>query len=384
MAFSSLLLTGILVILLGCESLAREAGSAPAGNRVAAGGLDLVEVSLPWLDTLHLDVVQAPIALTDDGYLIAAGTFDPQQRLLLSVHVASGEMVRFTRTGRGPGEVRFIKGLFGGDGEFTIYDNGELRFLRLTSTGRHRWTTTPQPLVDVHTVRGDSVDGYWEVGGSGGSPVVRRQHLRGEGGRDLLHGSDSTWRAWRGEGRLPRPVGFATFADGRVVLLNPYTYEVQYYNTQGTPYARTGRDLPSRSPTEREIGLFTEQLVLQRGRPFYGPDGQPVDIGSRPSEGELTTRYRERQLPHFYTSEGIWTDAAGRLWVLGQANDSTWVDLFNGTEFVKRWTLPCAGNAVRVRNAKTETHLALVCDADDPSGEIAARVKLYRITAPGG
>lgn len=373
------LLLGLLVFTLACRE---PAGDAPVDSElwdVAAGDVELVEVSMPWLDTLHLDVVHAPVALTDDEYLIAAGAFDPQQRLLMSVHLPSGETTRFGRTGRGPGEVRFINGLFGGHGEFTIYDNGELRFLRLTSSGRHRWTTPPQPIVNVHTVRGDSVDGYWEIDGTGASPVLRRQHLRGDGGRDLLHGADSIWRAWRGEGRLPRAVDFATFADGRVVLLNPFTYEVQYYDNQGTPSARTSRDLPSRFPTEREVGLFTEQLMRQRGRPFYGPDGQPVDIGGGPSELELTNRFRERQLPHLYG--GSWIDDAGRLWVIGQANDSTWVDLFNGTEFVKRWNLPCAGDRNRVRNAKTETHLALVCAVDDSTGEIAARIRLYRIVS---
>lgn len=371
------LLLGLLVFTVACRGPDNEAPFDSAVPAITAGELDLVEVSLPWLDTLHLDVLHAPVALTDEGYLILAGVFDSEQRLLLSVNLSSGQVTRFGRTGRGPGEVRFINGLFGGEGEFTIYDNGELRFVRMTSTGSHRWTTPPQPLVNVHSVRGDSIDGYWEVDGSSGSPVIRRQHLRGEGGRDLLHGSDSTWRAWRGDGRFPRPVDFATFADGRVVLLNPYTYEVQYYDAQGRPSIRTGRDLPPRYPTEREVGRFTEQLVLQRGRPFYGPDGQPVDIGSRPSEFDQTERFRERQLTHFW--DGARTDTAGRLWVIGQANDSTWVDLFDGTEFIRRWTLPCAGDRTRVRNAKTEMYLALVCAVDDPTGEITARIRLYRI-----
>ncbi len=377
MGFISKLITGTIVLLLGCQPPSSEVAAAAAGLGAAADELDLVEVSLSWLDTLHLDVVHAPIALTDDGYLIAAGTFDPEQRLLVSVHLASGQMARFGRTGRGPGEVRFIQGLFGGVGEFTIYDNGELRFLRLTSIGAHRWTTAPQPLVDVHRVWGDSMDGYWDFDDGGNSPVIRRRHLRSGGGRELLHGSDSIWRAWRGDGPRPRPVGFATFADGRVVLLNPYTFELQYYDFEGNPSARTAREVPARYPTEREVGWFAEQLVLQRGRPYYGPDGQPVDIGSRPSEFDQTERFRERQLPHFW--DGAWTDAAGRLWVVGQANDSTWVDLFNGTEFVKRWMLPCAGDRTRVRNARTETHLALVCQVNDPTGEIAARIRLYRI-----
>lgn len=368
--------SGVLVAALGCQSPAREADLALPGNSVAADELNLVEVSVPWVDSLHPDVVTAPITLTDDGHLVLGAVFDATDRALVSIHLATGRTVRFARRGRGPGEVRLVGGLFASGNAVIVQESGESQFIRFTASGEHVWTVRSWPPVVVLAVRGDSID---ELGGGLAGVVIRRRHLRADTGRTLHSPADSTWRAWRGEGLRPQPVGYATFADGRMVMLNPFTYEIQYYDQSGTPTFRTRRELEPRLPTSREIERFSEHLAQNRGRPFYGPDGRPVDIGGRPSEADQLHAYQERILPHFHGLEGVWTDAGDRLWVVGQANDSTWVDLFEDHAFVRRWTLPCTGTDRWLRAAMGGGFLAFVCEVDDPAGEIAARVRIYRI-----
>lgn len=226
LAFNPARIAGVLFLLLGCQPPPNEGDAAPAGDAVAAGELDLVEVSLSWVDSLHPDVVTAPIALTEDGHLVLGGVLDATDR--------------------------------------------------------------------------------------------------------------------------------------------------------------TRREFQQRLPTSREIERFAEELALNRGRPFYGPDGRPVDIGERPSEADRLLAYQRRILPHFDGLEGVWTDAGDRLWVVGQANDSTWLDLFDDHQFVRRWTFPCTGTDRVLRAAMGGGFFAFICEVDDPSGEIAARVKLYRIAGAGG
>ena len=91
-------------------------------------------------------------------------------------------------------------------------------------------------------------------------------------------------------------------------------------------------------------------------------------------------QYRDRPLPHFLGLEdGVWTDDRDRLWIIGQVNDSTWVDLFVGTSFVRRWTWPCAGNDRCVRTAMGGGYLALVCEAPDDGREAEAMLRIYEI-----
>lgn len=324
-----------------------------------------------------MDRLDALLGLTDEGLLLLSRTVAENEGSIEVIDPDLGPLGRFGRRGRGPGEVEFLGGLVGGRGVVTVQETGGSRFIRYDISGKHLWTAPAQAPVALLAVRGDSMDVVWE----GGEVLeIRRLDIRRHAGRVLLAAGDSTVLAWRGPGSPGSPVGFASFADGRVVSLNPMTYELQFHDHLGTPTERVQRGLRPRLPTPREVNRFAERLQQSRGRPYYGPDGRAYDLGAGPTEAERLEAYRIRPLPHFHgLGGGAWTEGTERLWVLGQANDSTWLDLFEGPQFVRRWTLPCAGTDRQVSSAAGGGYLVLLCEVDDPTGEVAARIQLYRM-----
>lgn len=94
-----------------------------------------------------------------------------------------------------------------------------------------------------------------------------------------------------------------------------------------------GRTIPPYRPSEAEIESQLNDL-----RTFRGPDGRAMDpatIAAR--EREL----REIRLPFFSPVRGLAYDPAGRLWVVGSANDSVHIDVFADTTFLGRQSIPC-------------------------------------------
>jgi hypothetical protein len=106
--------------------------------------------------------------------------------------------------------------------------------------------------------------------------------------------------------------------------------------------------------------------------------GMPGPSGGRVAIGGLEERLDslpKQVLPHF-SRHGLGYDARGRLLVIGEATDSTFVDVFADTAFLGRQMLPCTGHYASV--SLNGEWLALLCTTDAAEGP-PAELQLYRL-----
>jgi hypothetical protein len=157
-------------------------------------------------------------------------------------------------------------------------------------------------------------------------------------------------------------------------LGNGLEYEINLYNARGEATGTIRRTLPPRHRTPREQSLVEKRLRTLLAHGFRGPNGKVIAIPG--TQERLDTLSRE-VLPHF-DRHGLWFDARGRLWVVGETRDSTFVDIFADTLFLGRTMLPCQGPSRSV--SMNGTWLALVCKVSGDSGE--SELQLYHADDP--
>jgi hypothetical protein len=114
------------------------------------------------------------------------------------------------------------------------------------------------------------------------------------------------------------------------------------------------------------------------GKTYVGPDGKRIALDV---DGAMA-RAAARPVRHFTPTTGPQVDATGRLWVFGQAHDSTFVDLFHDRRFIRRWMFPC-WNPWPSASIDAAWFL-LVCEATSEEGDAVASLQLYRIRADTG
>ncbi len=169
-------------------------------------------------------------------------------------------------------------------------------------------------------------------------------------------------------GRWP----MAAFDGRRLVIGDGYSYSLAMYRTGSGTVVTFGRELAPRMRTPLEL-KGVEPRLRRQSEPHDGPDGRVVpglDLGN------LERRARRDTLPHFVPG-GLGFDDHGRLWVVGQANDSTFADVFTDTTFLGRQMLDCRDSNVMQTVAIADHWIAMVCESADENHPYT--IRLFRI-----
>ncbi len=82
-----------------------------------------------------------------------------------------------------------------------------------------------------------------------------------------------------------------------------------------------------------------------------------------------------QHLPHFEVL-GLWFDVRHRLWVIGNANDSTFLDVFRDSVFLGRRSIACRRSWDQ-RPTLQGRWIAMTCDGE--TSEQPSVVRLFRI-----
>ncbi len=359
--------------VLGCSSSDQGARAGLDVERAPTGDAGVA----PVLRRLPLAVdrdregpgVHNPIAVSARGEIAYLNPDRNPSREIIVLDSVGMEVAQVGRPGRGPGELSGNVRPFFSDTLLVTADLEQARLSVHTLSGRlvhdRRTTFGTYPLA----VAGDSVD--WRVRGSDRRVQVGREGLRSTGGRATISDTVSFLQE---VARFDTTTGFdspPTYgSDGSISALgNGLEYEINLYNNDGEATGTIRRTLPPRHRTPREEALVAKRLRTLLTRGFRGPNGKSIRI--RGTQERLDTLSREI-LPHF-DRHGLWFDVRGRLWVVGESRDSTFVDVFADTLFLGRTMLPCQGPGRSV--SMNGTWLALVCEVSGGLGD--TELQLY-------
>jgi hypothetical protein len=321
------------------------------------------------------------VALTTDGHL----TFfrDATQSPLLVVVDSTGSVsARWGRLGPGPGEFNGDELLLSGDSLILAAGLSDRRLETFNPAGQLRGDVVMPSEGLPSAVISDSVD-IWQASNYSApsgpvlsgheviAPFVRRC-LAHDCSRVLLAASDSILRTIvavaprLGEGPWPP---FAA-EPGRFVAANGYSYRLWMYSDAGHLLYSFGRNVAPRmvTPSEFAEAEAADGKVVEHGIP--GPDGKLHRVNADAKVQAL----REQPRAHFQYNN-LAFDEHHRLWVIGKANDSTFLDVFADSTFLGRIMVDCrrfsASGAVRGH------WLALGCESPDSLAPYA--VRLFRI-----
>ena len=313
------------------------------------------------------------LAVSEDGSFAYPPGFRSEEPFVRWIDTSGRSVAEIGRKGHGPGELVGVDYLQFGSGQLYVVDYEQARVVRFDATGRPERTEAIWPAGRVLRLQGDSIDFFVPAGRDAGS-IVRARLGDRSGGRTLLAARDTFLQAvLRRRGEYARE-GPPYAANGRqIVIADPLSYELVYYTADGQRGPATSRRIPYRRHTERELAHQRSALErLTRGG-FRGPGGQRLTL---PSAKQRLDTLENEVLPHF-GRRGLQFDAGGRLWVIGEANDSTFVDVFADTSFLGRQTLPCTGfrRALSMKGG----WLGLICDTPE-SADGLPEVQLYRVT----
>lgn len=370
---AGMLLTSVLTGLAGCEASA-PAPDAPREVSRSMPRLTPSEITIP--DSARPELRFSRLAVSTAGALAYTGAFDPAGRRVILTDGMHRERARVGLPGEGPGELRSVGQLVFLDSVLLIEDDEQARILAIASDGELLSSRRYPAGGRVLAVHADSVDVEHGFGTS--RTQVRRYSLESGGWRILTGASDSAFqRITRGDstpGRYVSPA-FAAYPGG-FVLANPYTYDLQYFDAEGRRMAAARRDVPSRRRTAREL-VDARARIERSKRQFRGPKGQTVAHGGAQ---DAIARLATAPLRHFSATHGLHFDGRGRLWVIGQANDSTFADVFARDEFLGRITLPCRSSNLYA--SLRGEWLVLPCEAAGAEVSTEIELRLYRIEEP--
>lgn len=149
---------------------------------------------------------------------------------------------------------------------------------------------------------------------------------------------------------------------GGFLIGNGFSYQLLAYDWSGRLRYTFGRDLP----VNRRSSAQVEQHMTELAR---------TSLGQRPDRmaaaREQAARDSVRWFSHLSSPRH---DAAGRVWIIGTAGDTTFADLFAESLYLGRLILDCPG--FRGRSAVNGRWIALLCEAEDDRD---AALHLYTI-----
>ncbi len=313
-----------------------------------------------------------PIAVSRSGHVAFVGSRRQVGPLVTVVDSAGHLVSEFGRPGGGPGELSGSLELHFADTTLVVVDLDQARISHFTPHGRflggRRIPAGARPLAVVR----DSIDLLTRT--REGRAEIVRLPLRDGAGRTVVPPADSflphATAGNRAAGQDVPPYA----ADGsRVAIAEPKGYVIAAYDPRGVRSFMASRQaLEPRRRTARELEEASARIrrLMRSGMP--GPTGGRVAIGGLE---ERLDSLPKQVLPHF-SRHGLGYDARGRLLVIGEASDSTFVDVFVDTTFLGRRMLPCTGHYASV--ALNGEWLALLCTTDAAEGP-PVELQLYRL-----
>jgi hypothetical protein len=264
-----------------------------------------------------------------------------------------GAVVTTGRIGTGRGEVGAMTALYFGNEEHDLValDVPNERFVTYGVDGSHKRTSESFAAGLPLGMHADSIDMILFSEDVMEFESVDRISVRTLGRRTIIH--QAQLDAARVH-RQPAASNASTIVFGAGV-----SYVLRSYDSEGTPMAVFGRDLPPRFMSEEQV----DRVFGKRG-----DDG--VLLPYRPGQRE---EYLAAPQPLFHN---VALDESGRLWALGtDAEGQKYADIFADTAFVGRMNMPC--ETVTNYAAFNGDFMALVCES--ASRPDAMEVQLYRV-----
>ncbi len=344
-------------------------------------------------------LVEIPISLPEDAQpstpLLAIGltargtvTFRPggrTDRIMATVDSTGAVIAEWGRRGEGPGEMHGGELILSGDSLIALADGDGNPVMVYTPGGRLVRQRARPPSGLPSAFEGGAV--YWWRSFSRAptadnpSPSGRLEPLErwcvDHECRDVILETDDLSLLTVYQSPPTNDGAYPAFAvDGtRLVLGDGFSYTLWMHDIgSATPPVQFGRSISPRMSTEAEIARQESIWTKSERAGTPGPGGQRI----RPDFTNQRRELRERPRLHFQYM-GFGFDGKGRLWVMGRANDSTFLDVFADTTFLGRMMVDCrrSGHASTVRGH----WLALGCRDDEDISQ-PYRIRLFRIEEP--
>ncbi len=267
-------------------------------------------------------------------------------------------MREFGFYGEGPGELPTAVGYLGFRGNVPVV-SAEARVVSAAPAG-HSWklqTWSTPPGIQLLSSMADSSD-FWQPNPGAGLPV-RRIGTGSQTGRELISVSDSFYArittARDGSGEPRWPVYSST--EQTLVVADGYNYTAMAVDLSTGSRVYFGRTLSPRLRTAAELEVARAAF----GKGIIGPSGQRI---VSPALAARLARLGTDTLPHF--KPGGLVISGRMIFVLGQSNDSGFIDVFIDHVFAQRVAIPC-------RRAESPSlawpWLVVTCGiAEDPEG----------------
>ncbi len=355
--------------VLSCGS--PKGGAAPIETALDWGAF---ADSLPTLVTVLEAESPAPVNVQPRSYLAidTAGTvLAPTDRsghhVLAAIDTSGRVILTFGSAGPGPGEMKWSTPIGFDAGGFAAYDMAQMKMVLFDSTGAHREDVRPHDagLVVARSLLDDSTALVVVPDPQGGSLPGAMSLVSGEIAT-LIPAADSFIATFRGT-----PDQQMKFTPGRwlggIVVANAMTYDLAFYNWQGELLRVVNHQATRPRLTAREADKTLASLSSAPGR--------------RPLTGADLERARDRLMnetrPFFSHLATPTIDDQGRLWILGEAGDSGYADVFGRDGFLGRVALSC--NGFKSTWALTGHWLALTCAPRDSASTAAGVLKILRI-----
>lgn len=363
---------GVILVTVACLAGCSRGGESNAPPRAAT----TPSTKMPSVHRMSL-TIPSDLELIDPPWTLAVSARGeiafPVKNLddpvFATIDSNGAQMGTIAKRGEGPHESVGAGGnLFSGDSTALMLDPESRQALVFGFDGT--------PLIDERNVAS-----YVAVARNGESVLINRdfrEHaksyieslsLRNGDKERVIAPTDSLLRLLGQSARGRWPAG--AWDGTRIVLGEGYTYTLALYQPGKSP-TRFGRTLPPRHRTDRELAEATAELERNNRLPFIGPDGRASN--GPPLEPQLR-RLPLDTLPYFNDAGGLAFDDSGRLWVIGQTNNSTFADVYADTTLIGRLMIDCREPNFTRPVALHAHWLAMAClDPDD-----FYRLRLYRI-----
>ncbi len=362
-------------IVAGCGK-AEDTRSVPTTRAVEP------DARTPGLKRVRIDVLpdwipespNQPIAVSG-GYTVYRHTRQQQDTVLTMLDSTGALVRRFARRGHGPGELVNVSELRFQGRHAIVLDLDQARLLTYDRAGKVASEFRIPVEFRLVGISPDSLDWMNRVGG--GRAELRRGPGDHAGSRVLLTSSDSFLQTVTSGNRMAgQDIPPYATSGGLLAIADPMQYAIRYYGADGSLRREFGRDLEPRRRTARELERDSERIRSLMKGGFKGPNGAVAITGLEARLDSL----KSTPLPHFYR-HGLGFDERGRLWVVGESNDSTFADVFADTTFLTRIMIPCLQPRGSV--SLNGHWLALMCTVED-GGDYDAELQLYRIVEANG
>lgn len=301
--------------------------------------------SLPLSDTHFVNRNVKSIAMTDDGIIGMLYTSGPGDHTLMLVDATMGELRYTVPRGMREGESSGAGMLFAHGNVIEIVDTLRSRIITVTEHGGVvREDSLPENQI-ILSVSSDSIDvmPFHNMGNG-----VSRRPRRGNGGLELVANTDPYLRWWSSRHTATWATVPAYYARAaKMVLGEGIMYRLVLLDRAARGHMEFGRELPPRYRTDAEHSHFARLLLAIAEE----------NVDSVTLVGEIAST-RSQVLPHFGRS-GVWIDPSGRVWVVGSASDSTFVDIFADGVYIGRTMIDCWGSNDRI--AYAAGWMALLC-----------------------